>query len=102
MSPRKAQENDYVISTKVYQDVSEKQEQASSFRLQETWRTKTNNKYEDLRLNIDLSHCEQLDNTNHAKVDKLTSSSPHNPSIANKRRPLRETSVNGSIEDIAN
>lgn len=86
-----------MISTKGYQDVPEKQEQTS-----EDMAHKTNNKHDNLRRNIDLNQCEQLDNTNHAKVDKLTSSSPHDPSIVNKRRPLRETSVNGSIEDTAN
>lgn len=86
-----------MISTKGYQDVPEKQEQTSG-----DIAHKTNNKYDDLHHNINLNQCEQLDNTNHAKVDKLTSSSPHDPSIINKVRPLRETSVNGSIEDTAN
>jgi hypothetical protein len=97
LSQRKAQKNSYVISTKAYQDVPEKQEQVS-----ENMAYKTNNKNDDLLLNIDLNQCEQLNDTDHAKVDKLTLSSPHNPSILNKRRPLRETSVNGSIEDVAN
>ena len=86
-----------MISTKGYQDVPEKQEQTSG-----DIAHKTNDKYDDLHHNINLNQCEQLDNTNHAKVDKLTSSSPHDPSIVNKRRPLSETSVNGSIEDIIN
>ena len=97
LSQRKAQGNSDVISTKAYQDVPEKQEQAS-----ENMAYKTNNKNDDFRLNIDLNLYEQLDDTDHVKVDKLTLSSPHDPSIVNKKRPLRETSVNGSIEDVAN